>query len=87
MVNPEVAAHLTFAIALGSFLDPWDVVEMRTMASRWNIPSEYSPCGELFVFLVKKEPMCAMSSGTSSDEEFEEHSVKNLFLEVVGEGW
>ena len=30
---------------------------------------------------------CGMSSGTSSDEEFEEHNVKNLHLEVVGEGW
>ena len=28
-----------------------------------------------------------MSSGTSSDEEYEEHNVKNFSLEVVGQGW
>ena len=31
--------------------------------------------------------MGVMSSGTSSDEEYEEHNVKNLSLEVVEQGW
>ena len=38
------------------FLDPWDVVEMRMTASSWNVPSKYGPHGELFFFLIKKEP-------------------------------
>ena len=88
--------------------DPWDVV------GSWNIPSKYGPHGELFLFLIKKEPvilkklvdfghsvllvieeLCAtglrlrkkMSSGACCVEEFEEHSVENLSLEVVEQGW
>ena len=39
------------------FLDLWDVGEMRTTGSSWNIPSKYGPHGELFFFLLEKEPM------------------------------
>ena len=38
------------------FLDPWDVVGLRTTASVWNVPVEYVPHGELFFFHIKKEP-------------------------------
>ena len=38
------------------FLDPWDVVGLRTTASVWNVPKEYGPYSELFFFLIKKEP-------------------------------
>ena len=31
--------------------------------------------------------MEVISSGTSSDEQNEEHNVGNLFLEAVGQGW
>ena len=41
---------------LWPFLDPWDVVEMRTTASIRNIPSKYGSHGALFLFLIKKEP-------------------------------
>ena len=97
------------------FLDPWDVVGLRTTARIWKIPEKYGPCGELF-FLIKKGPvvfremvdfghcipvetmkaraMCGlrmmeeMSSGTTSeDEEYKEHNVGNLSLEVVEQGW
>ena len=39
------------------FLDPWDVVGMRTTASSWNIQKKCRPPGELFFFLIKKEPV------------------------------
>ena len=63
--NEEVSKqrkHKEFAESLGStllgkmwfFLDPWDVVGMRTTTSSWNIPSKHVPHGELFFFLVKK---------------------------------
>ena len=38
------------------FLDPTDVVGLRTTASVWNVPGEYVPHGELFFFHIKKEP-------------------------------
>ena len=38
------------------FLDPWDVVGLRTTSSVWNVPGKYGPHGELFFFLIKKEP-------------------------------
>ena len=37
-------------------LDPWDVVRLRTSSCFWNIPRKYEPHGELFFFLIKKEP-------------------------------
>ena len=37
------------------FLEPWDALEMRATASRWNVPGQYRPHGELF--FMKKEPV------------------------------
>ena len=74
------------------FLDPWDVVGMRTTASSWNIPSKYGPHIELF-FFMKKEPtyhkeMVDFGRDAPRDaEENEEHHVGNLSLEVVWQGW
>ena len=36
------------------FLDPWDVVGLRTTASVWNVPKEYGPYSELFFFLFEE---------------------------------
>ena len=38
------------------YLDPWDVVRLRTTSSFWNVLKKYKPHGELFYFLIKKEP-------------------------------
>ena len=38
------------------YLDPWDVVRLRTPSCFWNVPRKYGPYGELFFFLIKKEP-------------------------------
>ena len=32
------------------------VVGLRTSAGVWNVPKKYGPYGELFFFLMKKEP-------------------------------
>ena len=42
---------------LWPFLGAWDSVRLRTAATQWNVPRRYGPCGELFFFLLKKEPM------------------------------
>ena len=39
-----------------ALLDPWDVVRLRTTSSFWNVLKKYKPHGELFYFLIKKEP-------------------------------
>ena len=36
---------------LWPFLDAWDSVRQR-----WSVPGRYGPYGELFFFLLKKEP-------------------------------
>ena len=36
---------------------PWDSVRLRTASTHWNVPVKYGPLGELFFFLLKKEPM------------------------------
>ena len=43
-------------------LDPWDSdlwssVRLRRVSMRWNVPGKHGPHGELFFFLLKKEPM------------------------------
>ena len=43
--------------ALWPFLDAWDSVRLRTASTRWNVPGRYGPYGELFFFLLEKEPM------------------------------
>ena len=42
---------------LWPFLDAWDTVRLRTTSKQWNVPGRYWPCGELFFFLLEKEPM------------------------------
>ena len=37
-------------------LDPWDSVCLRAASVEWNVPGKYGPHGELFFFLIKKEP-------------------------------
>ena len=39
------------------YLDPWDSVRLRTASTHWNVPKKYGPHGELFFFLLKKEPL------------------------------
>ena len=38
-------------------LDAWDSVRLRTTSTQWNVPERCGPYGELFFFLLKKEPM------------------------------
>ena len=38
------------------WLDPWDVVLLRTSSSYWNVLQKYGPHSELFFFLIMKEP-------------------------------
>ena len=38
------------------YLDPWDVVRLRTSSSFRKVSEKYGPHGEPFFFLIKKEP-------------------------------
>ena len=38
------------------YLDPMDCVCLRTASMEWNEPGKYGPHGELFFFLIQKEP-------------------------------
>ena len=41
------------------YLDPMDsvcVCVLRTASMEWNVPGKYGPHGELFFFLIQKEP-------------------------------
>ena len=42
---------------LWPFLDARDSVCLRTTSTQWNVPGRYGPRGELFFFLLEKEPM------------------------------
>ena len=65
------------------FLDPWDV----------NIASKNGPHGELFFLSIKKEPIVPREmvdfghDAPLEAQEYEEHNVGDLSLEVVGQGW
>ena len=37
-------------------MDLWDSGRLRTASTCWNVPGESGPHGELFFFLLKKEP-------------------------------
>ena len=39
---------------MGPFLDPWNVVGMRTTASSWNIPRKYGPHGKALLLPHKE---------------------------------
>ena len=47
-------------------LDPLDSVCLRTASVEWNVPGKYGPHGELFFFLIKKEPATMPGSETFS---------------------
>ena len=47
-------------------LDPWDSVRLRTASTHWNVPGKNGPHGELFFFVVKKEPVVASSDVSSN---------------------
>ena len=47
------------------FLDHHDVLRLRTSANKCNVASKYGPCGEVFFFLMEKEPN-KKKSGISS---------------------
>ena len=38
------------------YLDLMDSVCLRTASMEWNVPGKYGPHGELFFFLIQKEP-------------------------------
>ena len=42
---------------LRPFLDALGSVRLHTTATQWSVPGRYGPYGELFFFLLKKEPM------------------------------
>ena len=51
---------------VGRYLDPWDSVRLRTASTHWNVPGKYWPHGELFFYLVKKEPVVASNDVSSN---------------------
>ena len=46
------------------YLDPMDCVCLRTQSMEWNVPGKYGPHGELFFFLIQKEPAAMPASET-----------------------
>ena len=60
MTSDRVMSDLMLPLweeVLWPFLDAWDSVRLRTTATQWNVLERYGPSGELFFFLVEKEPM------------------------------
>ena len=47
-------------------LDPMDSVRLRTASMESNVPGKYGPHGELFFFLIQKEPATMPGSETFS---------------------
>ena len=39
-----------------AYLDPRNRVHLRTASVEWNVPRKYGPLGEVFFFLIQKEP-------------------------------
>ena len=48
------------------YLDPMDSVCLRTASMEWNVPRKDGPHGELFFFLIQKEPATLPGSETFS---------------------
>ena len=48
------------------YLDPMDSVCLRTASTVRNVPGKYGPPGELFFFLIQKEPAAVPGSETFS---------------------
>ena len=44
---------------LGLVWTPWDSVRLRIASTHWNVPGKYVPRGELFFFLMQKEPVAS----------------------------
>ena len=60
MASDRVVSDLMLPLweeILCPFLDAWDSVRLRTTSTQWNVPGRYGPHGELFFFLLEKEPM------------------------------
>ena len=43
----------------GLFLNPWDVVRLRTSSTFWNVPGKYGPHRKLLFFFIKKGALCS----------------------------
>ena len=48
------------------YSDPCDSACLRTASVEWNVPGKYGPHGELFFFLMQKEPATMSGSETFS---------------------
>ena len=48
------------------YLDPMDTVCLRTASMEWNVPGKCGPHGELFFFLIQKEPATVLVCETVS---------------------
>ena len=48
------------------YLNPMDSVCLRTASMEWNVPGKHGPHGELFFFLIQKEPALAPVGETFS---------------------
>ena len=48
------------------YLDSMDSVSLRTASTEWNVPEKYGQHGELFSFLIQKEPATTLGSETLS---------------------
>ena len=60
MTSDRVVSDLLLRLweeVLWPFLDAWDSVRLRTAATQWNVPRRCGLYGELFFFLLEKEPM------------------------------
>ena len=60
MTSDRVVSDLMLSLweeVLWPFLDAWDSVRLRTTSKQWNVPGRYGPYGEIFFFLLKREPM------------------------------
>ena len=52
--------------AVWPYWDPMDSVCLRTASVEWNVAGKYGPHGELFFFLIQKEPASMPGSETFS---------------------
>ena len=60
------------------YLDPMDRVCLRTASMEWNAPGKYGPHGELFFFLIQKEP--ATVPGNEAFSPFFNADIRTSFL-------
>ena len=63
-------------------LAPDDVVKLRIAATEWNKGTKYRPYGELFFFLMQKEPY--ETSGDFASTPFEVHDFMRVLEQVSG---